>query len=236
MTIISRIKRIVSANINNLIEKAEDPETMLKQLIHEMDENIINLRNESIKALAMEKRFSRQIEALNKKIQTWQENSEKAVRDGDDTLARKALERKLQERRYLPDLLQQYTNAQEENIALKEQLRLLEDKVQEARRRKEILVARKRRAQNKQATALAARNFAEAAHKSNVLLTETDWERYGADLTFEDRILELETEAEAMKEILKQEPTLEDVFDKAKTKEEIERQLQEIKDKVENKP
>ena len=60
MAILSRIKRIISANINIMIEKAEEPEAMLKQLIREMDESIISLRNESIKALAMEKRFSHQ--------------------------------------------------------------------------------------------------------------------------------------------------------------------------------
>ena len=158
--------RLDDASLEELVRRVEsvarvspeDPESMLKQLIREMDENIINLRNESIKALATEKRFSRQIEATKKKIRTWQENSEKAVLDGNDKLARDALARKIQETQRLPDLEEQRSHAREAGATLKEQLRLLEDKVQEARRRKEILVARKRSAQSRQASAAAARS------------------------------------------------------------------------------
>ena len=232
MSIISRIKQIISANINSLVEKAEDPESMLKQLIREMDENIINLRNESVKALATEKRFSRQIEATKKKIRTWQENSEKAILDGNDKLARDALARKIQETRRLPELEGQRSHARETGTALKEQLRLLEDKVQEARRRKEILVARKRSAQSLQATATAARDFAEAARKSDVLLEGIDLEDAGTDASLEDQVVRLETEAEAMKEIMEQEPTLEETFEKIKKEEEIERQLEVLKEKL----
>lgn len=231
MAIISRIKKIISANINNLIEKAEDPEDLLKELVREMDDNIVKLRNEIIKSIAAEKRLARQKESVIKKIQVWQENSEKAVRDGNDELSRKALARKLVEEHKLPELMEQHTRAVESGVTLKEQLRLLEDKVQEARRKKEILIARKRSAQAHQSMLSATRNFAAAARKSDALLAEADLLTPGTFASLEDEVLKLETEAEAMREVMAREPSLEEVFEKSKTDEEIERRLKELKDR-----
>jgi phage shock protein A len=231
MAIISRIKRIISANINSLIEKAEDPESLLKELIREMDDNIIKLRNEIIRSIAAEKRLSRQVEDVKSKIQTWQENSEKAVRDGNDELARKALGRKIAEERKLPDLMAQHTRALESGKTLKDQLRLLEDKVQDARRKKEILIARKRSAQAHQSMLTATQKFAAAARKSDALLAEAHLLTPGAFDSLEDEVVRLETEAEAMQEVMHQEPTLDEVFERSKTDEVIERQLEELKNK-----
>jgi phage shock protein A len=231
MTIISRIKRIISANINNMIEKAEDPESLLKELIREMDENIIKLRNEIVKSIAAEKRLARQVEDVNKKVQIWQENSEKAVRDGNDELARKALGRKLVEERKLPELVAQHNRTLESSKTLKDQLRLLEDKVQDARRKNEILIARKRSAQAHQSLLTATQNFAAVARKSDAILAEAHLLTPGAFETLEDEVLRLETEADAMREIMHQEPSLEEVFERSRTDEAIERQLQELKNK-----
>jgi phage shock protein A len=231
MAIISRIKRIISANINIMIEKAEDPESLLKELIREMDDNIIKLRNEIVKSIAAEKRLARQVDDVRKKIQTWQENSEKAVRDENDELARKALGRKLSEERKLPDLMEQHQRAAVSSASLKDQLRLLEDKVQDARRKNEILIARKRGAQAHQSLLNATQKFAAAARKSDALLAEAHLLTPGAYESLEDEVLRLETEAEAMREIMHQEPSLEEVFERSKADETIERQLQELKKK-----
>ena len=230
MVILDRIRRIISSNINSLIEKAEDPESLLKELIREMDENIINLRNEIVRSVAGEKRLARRIESTKEKIQTWQANSEKAVQDDNDELARKAIARKIQEEQRMSDLLEQHNRALESSESMKEQLRVLEDKVQDARRRKEILVARKRSAQVEKAMLSATQDFNKAARESSVLLSETESVIFGAS-SLEDDILRIETEAEAMRELATQEPSLEEVFEKSKTEEEIERRLMELKDK-----
>jgi phage shock protein A len=119
MTIISRIKRIVTANINGLIEKAEDPETMIKEMIREMDENIIKMRNEIVKSVAAEKWLARQMETAGKKIGTWRENSEKAIREGDEDLARKAVDRMLQEEQTLAEMREHQKRAAGDSTALK---------------------------------------------------------------------------------------------------------------------
>jgi len=231
MVILDRIRRIISSNINSLIEKAEDPESLLKELIREMDENIINLRNEIIKSIAGEKRLARRIESAKEKIRTWQGNSEKAVQDGHDELARKAIARKIQEEQRMGDLVEHHNRALEASRSMKEQLRILEDKVQDARRRKEILVARKRNARTQQAMLSATQGFSKAARESDALLAET--ESVSTDTSsLEDEILRIETEVEAMQELAVQEPTLDEVFEKSRTEEEIERRLKELKDKI----
>ncbi len=231
MAILSRIKKIISANINGLIEKAEDPEMLLNEMIREMDDNIIKMRNEIVKSVALEKRFARQIENVGKKVRTWEENSEKAIRDGNDDLARKALSRKLQEERNLPELIEQRDKSASASKTLKDQLRLLEDKVQDARRRKELFISRKQNAMARQSVMNSANRFAVAARRSDALLTETDLPAAKGVESLEDEVLRLETETEAMREVMSPEPSLEEVFEKSRTDEEIERQLQALKKK-----
>jgi phage shock protein A len=195
-----------------------------------MDENIINLRNEIVRSIAGEKRLARRVESAKEKIRIWQENGEKAVQDGNDELARKAIARKIQEEQRMSDLVEHHRRAFESSGSMKEQLRILEDKVQDARRRKEILVARKRSAEAQRAMLSATQGFAKAARESDALLSETESDISGTS-SLEDDILRIETEAEAMLELTAQEPTLEEVFEKSKAEEEIERRLKELKDK-----
>ncbi len=229
MSMLQRIKRIVSANINHLVGKAEDPEMMIKELIREMDESIITLRTEVAKAIAAEKRIGRRIEDVQRKVQSWQENSEKAVRDGDDDLARKAIERKLDEENRLPALKNEHRKAVDVSRTMKEHLRKLEDKIQEARRKKEILIARKRSAEARRAMLSATENFAHMSRKSDILLTEVESLSPVSFESLEEEVTQLEVEAEAMHEIMDERPSLEQVFEESKKKEKIEAQLKEIK-------
>lgn len=231
MAMLSRIKKIISANINGLIEKAEDPETLLNEMIREMDDNIIKMRNEIVKSVALEKRFARQIENVGKKIRTWEENSEKAIRDGHDDLARKALLRKLQEEQKLPELIEQHKRSASASKILKDQLRLLEDKVQDTRRRKELLIARKQTAGAHQSMLNSASRFVDAAKKSDALLAEADLPTSEGFESLEAEVLRLETEAEAMREVMTLKPSLDEIFEKSKTDEEIELQLKNLKEK-----
>ncbi len=232
MVIISRIKRIISANLNSLVEKAEDPESLIRELIREMDASIIRLRGEVTRSIAAEKRLARQLEGAEKKVRLWQENSEKAVSDKDDDLARKALARKLQEERKCADLEEGHVRAKESCAQLKAQLCQLEDKVQEARRKKELLISRKRSAESRKAMLNATRDFASAARRSDELLADSGLSASDACRSLEDQVVTMETEAEAMGELVIREPSLEAVFEKSKMETEIERQLAALKDKL----
>jgi phage shock protein A len=232
MAVLSRIKRIVSANLNSLLEKAEDPESLLKELIREMDASILNLRNELTQSFASERRLARRLEAIGKKIRLWDENSEKAVRDGNDDLARRALGRKLVEERNLAEYAAQHARAKEAGELLGSQLRILEDKVQEARRKMEVLIARKRSAQGRKAMLTATRDFTAAARRSDELLSDSGLAASVPYTSLEEQVLGLESEADAMASLTTREPNLEEVFEKSRMDEEIERQLRELKNRL----
>jgi phage shock protein A len=230
---LKRIKQIVSANINHLIEKAEDPERMLKQLIREMDENIINLRMKVAKGIAAEKRLARRTEETKAAVQTWQNNSEAAVAEGDDDLARKAIARRLYQESTLAELQEQHKKALAVSQTMKEHLRLLENKIQEARRKKEVLVARKRSAEVQKSVLDTAQKFARISKQTESYLADAAFVDTASSLdSFEDEVVGLETEVEAMREVLNGEPTLDAVFEESKKQEEIEGILREIKKKV----
>jgi phage shock protein A len=146
MDIITRIKQVVSANIDALIEKAEDPETTIEQIIRDMDKAISDLKMEVARTIATEKRLARRIQESEGKIQSWQEESENAVMEGDDGLARKAIAKRLEEEKVLAELKDQHQRAADVSQTMKDHLRHLEDKTEHAKRQKEILIARKRMA------------------------------------------------------------------------------------------
>ena len=227
-----RIGQIISANINHLVDKAEDPEKMLKQLIREMDENIISLRMEVARAIAGEKRLARRIAATTSAVHTWQENSEKAVSEGDDALSKQAIARRLYEEKLLAGLEEQHKKALDASETMKEQLRLLENKIQDARRNKEVLIARKRGAQAQKEMLKATQKFSRISKRTDALLADTILESPVSMESLEEEVVELETEAEAMREVLNGTPDLESVFRETKQKEEIETILRDLKEKA----
>ena len=235
MSLFKRIKQIMAANINHAIDKAEDPEKMIKQLIREMDESIIQLRMEVAKAIATEKRLSRRIDDAKKGSENWQKNAQKAVSDGDDELARKALARKLREDNRLKELNQQHEKAKTISETMKEQLRQLENKIQEARRKKEILIARKRSASAQKEMLKTAQKISDASGQADSYLSKASADGTATMDSLEDKIVDMEAEAEALHEMMESEPSLEQTFDKAKEEAEVERMLDELKKQKGNK-
>ena len=94
MGIFKRISDIISANLNDLTEGFENPERMLRQAVREMEETIAEVTNQTAKAMANETTLARELERNRAQRQQWQGRAEKAVEEGDDELARKAIIRK----------------------------------------------------------------------------------------------------------------------------------------------
>ena len=92
--IFSRMADIIKANINDLINRAEDPEKMIRQIILEMEEAVNKATASVGTAVANEKRLERQLLGRQDQIEEWQKKAELAVTSGEDDLARRALERK----------------------------------------------------------------------------------------------------------------------------------------------
>jgi phage shock protein A len=142
MGLFDRIRRVVSANLNDLVNKAEDPEKMLEQAILEMQEDLVQLRQGVAQAIAAQKRTEKQYNDNLNEVNKWQRNAQLALQKGDENLARQALERKKtfnDTAQALKASLDQQT-VQTEN--LKRNLVQLESKISEAKTKKEMLKAR----------------------------------------------------------------------------------------------
>jgi DNA repair exonuclease SbcCD ATPase subunit len=113
MGFFKRISDIISANLNEMAEHFEDPETMLRQAIREMEESIGEVTGQTAKAMANEKTLSRELERNRAQSAQWQERAKKAVEAGDDALARKALARKNECEKLVAALEDQLTAARE---------------------------------------------------------------------------------------------------------------------------
>jgi phage shock protein A len=142
MGLFDRIKRVVGANLNDLVNKAEDPEKMLEQAILEMQEDLIQLRQGVAQAIAAQKRTEKQYNDAQNEINKWQRNAQLALQKGDENLARQALERKktfTDTSTALKTSLDQQSGQVE---TLKRNLIQLESKISEAKTKKEMLKAR----------------------------------------------------------------------------------------------
>ncbi len=111
MGVFKRISDIISANLNDLTEGFEDPEQMLKQAVREMEETIADVTNQTAKAMANETTLSRELERNRSQKQQWQGRAEKAVEEGNDDLARKALSRKNEHEKLVAALEDQLKSA-----------------------------------------------------------------------------------------------------------------------------
>ena len=150
MALFDRIRRVVKANINEMISKAENPEKVLGQLIVEMNEELIESKKSVAVAIADEKRLQRELKKQQQSATEWEANAMKAVNAGNDELAKKALARKQEHDEYV-DSYQEQFDAQHSSVEqLKDSLRQLQDKIDEAKRKKNLLIARQRRAEAQQ--------------------------------------------------------------------------------------
>ena len=146
MGIFDRFKRVVKSNINDMISKAENPEKMLNQLIIDMNEQLIDSKKSVAAAIADDKKLERQKNQTESLANEWEKKAMLAVKAGKDDLAKEALLRK-QEYDNMAGQYKQQWEAQHQSVEqLKQSLRQLQQKIEEAQRKKNLLVARAKRA------------------------------------------------------------------------------------------
>jgi len=150
MGIFSRLGTLIKSNINDLITKAEDPEKMLSQVLLEMQQQLVEAKKAVAVAIADEKKLQKQYTAETDKSKEWERKAMVAVRAGDDNLARQALARKGEHETIATQFQQQWISQKQAVEKLKDALRLLNNKIEEAKRKKNILIARKKRAEAQQ--------------------------------------------------------------------------------------
>lgn len=234
MGIFDRFRRVVKSNLNDLISKAENPEKMLNQLIIDMNQQLIESKKSVASAIADEKKLERQVQENLSQGQEWERKAMLALRAGKEDLAKEALLRK-QEYDKTAASYQQQWQAQHDSVEkLKAALRGLQQKIEEAQRKKNLLIARAKRAEAQKriqstigsmADTSAFEVFERVSQRVDQIEAEVDAmgeieDMSGKD-TLEQKFAELEGSgagAEKMLEDLKRRMALEDrTGDSAKT-------------------
>ena len=147
MGIFDRFTSLLRSNINDLISSAENPEKMLNQIIIDMRGQLAKAKQQVATAIADEKRLRDQADAEVKQAEDWERKAMLAVNEGRDDLARQALMRSNEHREHATQLETTWEAHRAETEKLKNSLRDLNDKIEEAKRKKNLLLARQRRAQ-----------------------------------------------------------------------------------------
>ena len=214
MGIFTRFRDIISSNINAMLDKAEDPEKLIRLMIREMEDTLVEIKTACAGVMAGSKKIERRFESLQARARYWEEKAELAVKMGRDDLAREALIEKRKftrqtealenERSEHDDLIGQYQN----------DIRQLEEKLKSARDKQRILVQRHIHAQQK----IQAQKEIQSVDSAESLLKFDE---------LENRIERMEAEADLVNYGKK--TSLEAELEKLSVDEEIENELQALK-------
>jgi len=150
MGIFDRLSTMLRSNINDLITRAENPEKMLNQLILDMKGQLAKAKQQVASAIADEKKLEADAAGMKKQAEDWERRAMLAVQEGRDDLAKQALGRYNEQLQGAQQLQETWLKHKAETENLKASLRQLNDKIEEAKRKKNILVARAKRAEAQQ--------------------------------------------------------------------------------------
>ncbi|MBN1105918.1 MAG: phage shock protein PspA [Deltaproteobacteria bacterium] len=214
MGIFTRFRDIISSNINAMLDRAEDPEKLIRMMIREMEDTLVEIKVSCAGLMATVKRVRRQMEEQDARVRFWDEKAGLAVSKGRDDLAREALveKRRYQERARALDRELLEHNALVEQY--QDDMRQLEEKLAMARERERILTQRHVHAQRKR----QAQEEIRRADSTEAIIKFEE---------LEDRIDRMESEAELVNFGKKR--SLEAEFERLQVDEEIERELQGLK-------
>ena len=219
-SIFKRISDVLSANLNDLIDRVEDPERMIKQIIREMEENISKAKAGVIEAIASEKQLQKDLEQHRRQSAEWQQRAEEALQVNKEELARAALIRKKEHDNIIKALEPSWEAAKNTSERLKTQLHALEAKLEEARRKRSTLVARQRAAEARQHMDKTLANFQAGIN------AQANFAR------MEDKVAEMEARVEAAAELHGDASQLEKDFLAMEVEQEVENELAALKRKV----
>ena len=167
MDIFSRIGDILKANINDLIDRAENPEKMVKQIIIDMEEQLTDATQALGQAMASEKQAQRQLENAKKSSQEWEQKAKMALQAGNQSLARRALESKVNVDKNIAGFQASFDTIHMQVSQMRDNVQVLRSKLDEARARQNMLIARARMAEAQKgiATSLSGTDSSSAFSK-----------------------------------------------------------------------
>lgn len=220
MGIFSRLSDIVNSNLVHMLDKAEDPEKMVRLMIQEMEDTLVEVKSTAARVLADQKNIDRQMERIQNEKSLWERRAVLAIENDRDDLARAALEEK-----NLRQKEQESLQRDAESLTLRvneyrQDIGKLEDKLQEAKRRQKAIVARKRTAQSR----LEIHHQIRRASSAHAIAKFDQMER---------SIDRLESELECQRE--RDSGNLDQEFFRLEQKESLEDELVELKRKIKGK-
>lgn len=144
MGVFSRFTDIINSNINNLLDKAEDPAKMVRLIIQEMEDTLVEVRSSSAKTLADKKELTRQAKRFEQDAEQWQEKAELALSKGRDDLARAALMEKKKCTENSEGLVDELSHVDEHITKLQDEISQLQDKLADAKARQKAIIMREK--------------------------------------------------------------------------------------------
>ena len=147
MGIFQRMATVIKANINALIGRAEDPKKVLEQSLVEMREQLTRTKQDVASAIADEKKLQAQVEREKKQADDWERRAMLAVQEGRDDLAKQALMRHSEHLANAQQLHETWVKHKADTDSLKGSLRQMNDRIEELKRKKNVLIARQKRAE-----------------------------------------------------------------------------------------
>jgi phage shock protein A len=214
MGIFTRLRDIVNANINAMLEKAEDPEKLIKLMVQEMEDTLVEIKASTAGAMATQKKVARQLEEARARLAKWEGNAELAVRKGRDDLAREALQEKRAVAERVAGLERELQECEAVVEQYKEDIAQLEEKLAAAKEKHRSLVERHIHARQKKAAQTRVRRADSP-------------EAVARFAEFEGRIERMEAEADLVNPA--QRPSLEEEIAGLETDEAIEAELRDLK-------
>jgi phage shock protein A len=148
---LSRIRDLVSANLNAMLDRAEDPEKMVNEYIRQLTTNLNEAKISVASAMADETKLHSKMVEHQAQADQWQLKAQAALRGGDEDLARQALARKLQAQKLADGYKQQYESQDQQVEELQDALIKLESRIAEARAKRELIIAKQNRAETQEA-------------------------------------------------------------------------------------
>ncbi len=217
MGIFSRFADIINSNISALLDKAEDPEKMVRLIIQEMEDTLVEVRSTSAKVLAEKKELLRRIAKVQEQVQDWQDKAELALSKDREDLAKAALVEKQKVAAIAETMEQELVVVEEQIIRLKDEVAALQEKLVDAKSRQKTIIMRKQTANSR----LDVKRQLDSSKIDNAMQRFEQYER---------RVEGLEAEVEAYD--LGNKNKLEDEFASLQAEDAVNDELAALKAKV----